>query len=100
MAKQILIKPITTEKATVLSDESTLNQYTFEVNKEANKLEIKKAVEERYNVRVKRVNTLITPARKKTRYVNGKMTVGFTSSVKKAIVTLPPEDYIDFYEGV
>ena len=64
MARQILVKPIISEKAEGLSEK--LNQYSFVVEKTANKIEIKKAVEEMYNVSVKAVNTLIMPGKAKT----------------------------------
>lgn len=100
MAKQILVRPFVTEKATALSEDSNLNQYTFIVNKDANKLEVKQAVEARYGVTVTNVRTLIVASKKKSRYANGKMAVGYTNSYKKAIVTLPEGEIIDFYEGM
>ena len=80
MGRQILVKPIISEKAERLSEQ--LNQYSFVVNKTANKIEIKKAVEDMYNVSVKSVNTLIMPAKNKSRYTRTGVQKGRQSSFK------------------
>lgn len=98
MAKTILIKPLITEKAELLSDKR--NQYTFVVNKNANKIEIKKAVEEMYNVPVEKVNTMIMPAKAKNRTTRAGMVQGTVSAFKKAIVTLPEGEEIDFFGDI
>ena len=98
MGKQILVKPIISEKAERLSE--TLNQYSFVVNKEANKIEIKKAVEEMYNVSVKSVNTLIMPGKAKSRFTRTGVQRGRQSSYKKAIVTLAQGEDIDFFSEI
>ncbi|MCP3930171.1 MAG: 50S ribosomal protein L23 [Bacteroidetes bacterium] len=96
MAKNnILIKPIITEKADSLSEE--LNQYCFVVEKKANKLEIRQAVEEMYNVAVESVNTLIMPSKVKNRNTRSGLVKGKVSSFKKAIVTLEEGEEINFY---
>jgi large subunit ribosomal protein L23 len=88
----IIKRPVLTEKATNLSRE---NKYIFEVDKKANKIEIKRAIEEFYKVKVKKVNTLMQRGKKKrVRYRWGK-----TSDRKKAIVTLYPGETIGFFEG-
>ena len=98
MAKQILIKPIITEKAEVLSENR--NQYSFVVNKEANKVEIRKAVEALYNVNVVGVNTIITPGKVKVRGTRSGYQKGRMPSIKKAVVTVEAGETIDFYSGV
>jgi large subunit ribosomal protein L23 len=98
MAKQILIKPIITEKAEILSENR--NQYSFVVNKEANKIEIRKAVEEMYSVNVVAVNTIITPGKIKVRGTRSGYQKGRISPVKKAVVTVEEGDTIDFYSGI
>lgn len=98
MGKQILVKPIISEKAERLSE--TLNQYSFVVNKEANKIEIKKAVEGMYNVNVKSVNTLIMPGKSKSRFSRTGVQRGRQSSYKKAIVTLAQGEEIDFFSEI
>lgn len=91
----ILIKPIITEKATNMSE--MLNKYTFVVDKNANKIEIKKAVQEVYNVSVTKVSTLISPTtRTKKRTMKG-IVNSRQGSYKKAIVSLVKGDSIDFY---
>lgn len=93
-----IIKPIVTEKQTALTDK--FNKYGFRVDKSANKLEIKKAIEEMYNVTVVGVNTSILPGKNKTRYTKGGIINGSTSNYKKAIVTLKEGDKIDFYSNI
>ena len=98
MAKTILIQPVITEKADLLTDRR--NQYTFVVNKKANKLEIKKAVESTYSVTVEAVTTLIMPAKEKTRMTRSGQLSGRVSAYKKAVVTLPEGEEIDFFGDI
>lgn len=95
MAKQILIKPLITEKSEMLSN--NLNHYTFIVDKKANKIQIKKAVEEMYNVVVDSVNTVIMPAKIKTRSTKSGLIKGRKSAFKKAVVKLTEGEEIDFF---
>lgn len=83
-AQDIILRPIITEQAT---DNLTMNKYTFEVAKDANKIEIKNAVEELFNVEVVKVNTVNCDGKQKRM---GRF-VGKTASYKKAIVTVNPE---------
>ncbi|MEE0991281.1 MAG: 50S ribosomal protein L23 [Paludibacteraceae bacterium] len=94
----IIIKPIVTEKATLLTEK--LNRYSFKVNKDANKIQIKKAVEAAYNVTVVDVNTSIVRGKNKTRYTKAGIIKGATSDYKKAVVTLKEGDLIDFYSNI
>lgn len=96
MAKQIIFKPFITEKAEKNTEK--LNQYTFLVNRNANKLEIKQAVEEMFGVQVESVNTCIMPAKSKSRFTKAGFVKGKTNVRKKAIVTVAQDDMIDFYE--
>ncbi|MCB0617792.1 MAG: 50S ribosomal protein L23 [Saprospiraceae bacterium] len=98
MAKQILIKPLITEKADSLSEKR--NQYTFVVAKKANKVEIRKAVEAMYNVAVESVNTVIMPGKTKNRNTRSGIIKGRVSSYKKAIVTLSQGEEIDFFGDI
>lgn len=95
---EIIIKPIVTEKMTKSGD--TLNKYGFIVNKEVNKLQIKKAVEEMYDVSVETVNTMRYGGDVKSRYTKGGVVTGSTSAYKKAIVTLVEGNKIDFYSNI
>lgn len=91
-AVTILNEALLTEKATMLS--SNFNQYVFSVAKSASKQNIKDAVEKTFSVTVLKVNTLIAkPKAKRDRMKRNKL--GFSSSVKKAIVTLKAGDSID-----
>ena len=90
---EVLRRPLVTEKNTILQ---ALNKYAFEVAKEANKPQIKQAVEKAFKVEVTTVN--VTKVSGKTRRV-GKRLVQ-TAPWKKAIVTLKPGNKIEFFEGV
>lgn len=94
----IIIKPLVTEKMTKLGEK--LNRYGFKVLKNANKLQIKQAVEAMYNVTVTDINTMIVAPKLKFRYTRAKTTVGKTMSYKKAIVTLKAGEQIDFYSNI
>ena len=94
----ILIKPIVTEKLTVQGEK--LNRYGFIVDREANKLQIKAAVEQLYNVTVADVNTVNYHGKRKSRYTKAGMLTGRTNHYKKAYVTLVGEDKIDFYANI
>ena len=94
----ILIKPIVTEKMTIQGEK--LNRYGFVVEKTANKLQIKKAVEEMYSVTVAEVNTMRYGGKVKSRFTKAGYLVGRTNSFKKAIITLKEGDKIDFYSNI
>lgn len=93
-----IIKPIITEKITKESDR--FNRFGFVVDKKANKIEIKKAVEKAYGVSVVDVNTMIYRADRTTKYTKSGVISGKTSAYKKAIVTLKEGDTIDFYTNI
>jgi large subunit ribosomal protein L23 len=94
----ILIKPIITEKMTAQAEK--LNRYGFVVAKEANKLEIKAAVEKMYGVKVDTVNTQQYVGKVKTRNTTRGVAVGRVNRNKKAIVTLKQGETIDFYASI
>lgn len=95
MAKEILIRPVITEKATKLADKR--NTYAFVVNKDANKIEIRNAVEKMFNVSVDSVNTAVMPGKPKSRSTKTAIVRGTKSSYKKAYVTLTPGETIDIF---
>lgn len=94
----IIIKPIVTEKMTDAGEK--LNRYGFVVARNANKVEIKKAVEEMYNVQVTDVNTLIRAPKVKQRWTKSGLLKGAQQAYKKAIVTLKEGETIDFYSNI
>ena len=94
----ILIKPIVTEKMTAETEK--FNRYGFIVDKDANKLQIKAAVERMYNVTVKDVNTLNYHGKRKSRYTKTGILRGRANHFKKAYVTLEGDDKIDFYANI
>ena len=98
MAKTILIKPLITEKAELLSEKG--NKYSFVVSKDANKIEIRKAVEGMYQVTVESVNTMIMPAKEKNRTTRAGILRGRKSAFKKAVITLAEGEEIDFFGDI
>ena len=94
----ILIRPIVTEKMTAQGED--FNRYGFVVAKDANKLQIKQAVEELYDVKVAEVNTMRYAGKRKQRYTKSGISVGRTASYKKAVVTLAEGEVIDFYSNI
>ena len=94
----ILIKPIITEKATMNSELN--NCYTFQVNKKANKVEIKKAVEAAYGVSVEKVRTINVRPDSSTKHTKTGIQNGKTNAVKKAIVQLAEGEMIDLYSNM
>ncbi|MBN9482343.1 MAG: 50S ribosomal protein L23 [Bacteroidetes bacterium 43-93] len=91
----VLVRPVITEKVNSQMEKS--GRYTFEVDKKANKLEIKKAVEEFYGVKVADVNTSVVPGKLKSRFTKSGFISGVKSSYKKATVTLTEGDSIDLF---
>jgi large subunit ribosomal protein L23 len=91
---EVLRRPITTEKTSYQADFE--NRYTFEVDRRANKIQIKEAVEQAFDVEVVAVNVMNMPS-KPRRYGRHQ---GRTSRWKKAVVTLVPGQRIEFFEGV
>jgi len=98
MDKQVLIKPIISEKSEALSGD--LNQYSFMVERKCNKIEIRKAVEKTYSVNVSAVNTMVMPGKSKTRNTKSGVLKGRVSPYKKAIVTLADGEEIDFFGDI
>jgi large subunit ribosomal protein L23 len=95
---EVLIKPILTEKAN--GQQEPLRRYAFKVAKGANKLEIKKAIEEFYGVNVVDVNTAVVPGKNKTRYTKKGFVKGQKPSFKKAMVTVADGENIDLYSNI
>ena len=94
----IIKKPIITEKMTDQAEQ--FNRFAFIVDKKANKIEIKKAVEEMYDVDVETVRTMICIGKKRVRGTKSGMITGRTSTYKKAVVTLSEGESIDFYSNI
>ena len=92
ISHDIIIRPIVTEKSSRMMEE---NWYTFEVHSMANKIQIRKAVEEIFKVKVEKVNTInVKPKPKRMGAFQGK-----TRSWKKAMVSLAAGQRIEFFEG-
>jgi len=94
----VLIKPVLSEKVNRLSEK--YNRYTFIVDRKANKLEIKKAVEEFYGITVEDVNTINVPSKVKQRNTKAGLLTGRKPAKKKAIVTVAEGDTIDLYGNI
>jgi large subunit ribosomal protein L23 len=88
----VLRRPVVTEKSAIMSDEQ--NQYVFEVSPDANKIQIKEAVEVIFEVDVLKVNTMVMPAKRGRR---GRSWYVRSRQWKKAIVTLPPDQTIELF---
>jgi large subunit ribosomal protein L23 len=95
---EILIRPIVTEKMAHQGEK--LNRYGIVVDRRADKLQIKKAVEEFYNVTVKAVNTMNYKGKRKSRFTKDGLLKGRTNHFKKAIITLNEGDRIEFYKNI
>jgi large subunit ribosomal protein L23 len=95
----IIIKPILTEKQTAISEKFS-NRYGFRVAPSANKVEIKKAVEELYSVTVVSVNTMNYTGKRKSRNTKAGVISGRTPAFKKAIITLKDGESIDFFSNI
>lgn len=94
----VLVKPILTEKAN--AQQEKLRRYAFRVDRRANKLEIKKAVEDFYGVNVVDVNTVVVPGKNKTRFTKAGYVQGRKPSYKKALVTVADGETIDLYASI
>jgi large subunit ribosomal protein L23 len=94
----ILVKPIITEKMTAQVE--SMNRYGFVVDRKATKIQIRKAVEGLYGVKVKAINTMIYGGKLKSRYTKAGFVQGKTNGFKKAIVTLKDGEVIDFYSNI
>jgi large subunit ribosomal protein L23 len=95
---EVLVKPILTEKAN--SQQDKLRRYAFRVNRKANKLEIKKAVEDFYGVTVTDVNTSVVPGKNKTRFTKAGYVQGRKPAYKKAMITVADGESIDLYASI
>ncbi|MGE7776728.1 MULTISPECIES: 50S ribosomal protein L23 [Chitinophaga] len=94
----VLIKPVITEKVNKATEK--FNRFYFIVDKKANKLEIKKAVEDFYGVTVAEVNTMVMPGKNKTRFTKAGFISGRKPSYKKAVITLAEGESIDLYANI
>ena len=94
-----IIKPLVTEKMTKITEKKE-NRFGFIVRPEANKLQIKKEVEETYNVTVVDVNTIRYAGKRSSRYTKAGLVRGQKNAFKKAIVTLKDGETIDFYSNI
>ncbi|MCE2732720.1 MAG: 50S ribosomal protein L23 [Cyclobacteriaceae bacterium] len=93
----VLKKPLVTEKVSAMNEKG---RYGFIVDMNANKVEIKKAVEKQYGVTVESVNTMRVMGKFKVRFTKSGVLAGRKPNYKKAIVTLAAGEVIDFYSNV
>lgn len=94
----VLVKPIVTEKSNKLSDKS--RTYAFRIDRKANKLEVKKAVEDFYGVTVTEVNTVVVPAKAKSKFTKAGFVSGRKPAYKKAYVKVAEGETIDLYSNI
>jgi large subunit ribosomal protein L23 len=95
---EIIVRPVVTEKMNAQAD--GLKKYGFIVNKKANKVQIKKAVENLYGVTVESVNTMFYAGKRKSRFTKTGYVSGRQNAFKKAVVTLRKGEIIDFYSNI
>lgn len=96
--REVIVQAVLTEKALRLKD--GLNQYVFKVAQDANKIEIKEAIEKRFSVKVTSLRTMKIKPKPRQRFTRGGRVTGFTSGWKKAVVTLEEGDKLDFLENL
>jgi large subunit ribosomal protein L23 len=96
-AAEIVLRPVISEKS---MDETQRSKYTFRVHADANKLQVKEAIEELFKVDVLTVNVSVTKAKEKSRNRRRTRIKGWTSPWKKAVVTLASGQKIEFFEGI
>lgn len=96
--KNVIVKPIVTERLT--EEAERFNRYGFVVDKNANKIEIREAIEKMYNVSVASVRTMNYMGKKSVRMTTSGMLKGKKADYKKAIITVASGDIIDFYAGI
>jgi len=97
MIRSILIKPVITEKLTLLQEQK--NQYAFEVAVDSTKVEIKNAVQTKFNVKVESIRTVTSKGKRKSQFTRRGRFEGFRPSRKRAIVTLAKDNKIDLFEA-
>jgi large subunit ribosomal protein L23 len=96
-AHEVIVRPIISEKS---MDVSGRGKYTFEVHRDASRIQVRSAVEDLFKVQVTRVNVLTTKAKRKRRGTKRGRITGWTTPWRKAIVTLAAGQKIEFFEGV
>ena len=99
MTKDVLIRPLVTEKMSALMEDG---HYAFVVEKDANKIEIREAIQARYpGIKIKEVRTMVVRGKRRRQFTRRGLVEGRVASYKKAIVTLMPDsEQIDFFEEV
>jgi large subunit ribosomal protein L23 len=93
-ARDVILRPVVSEKSYALLDE---NAYTFQVHRDANKIEVRQAIEALFGVRVVKVNILNRKGKRTRNRRNG--TIGRRPDTKRAVVTLVEGDRIDLFES-
>jgi large subunit ribosomal protein L23 len=97
MVRTILIKPVITEKMTLLQEQR--NQYAFEVDKKATKVDIAQAIEKKFNVKIESIRTVMFHGKRKAQFTKKGRFEGYKPSRKRAIVTLSKDSKIDLFES-
>lgn len=97
MVRSILIKPVITEKLTLLQEQK--NQYAFEVDLRSTKIDIKAAIQKKFNVKVESIRTVQVKGKKKSQFTKRGKYEGYRPTVKRAIVTLSKDSKIDLFES-
>jgi len=96
MVRSILVKPVITEKLTLLQEQK--NQYAFQVDINATKIDIKHAIQSKFNVKVDSIRTITAKGKRKAQFTKKGRNEGFRPTRKRAIVTLAKDNKIDLFE--
>lgn len=96
MVRSILVKPVITEKLTLLQEQK--NQYAFQVDINATKVDIKHAIQSKFNVKVESIRTITAKGKRKSQFTKKGRNEGFRPTRKRAIVTLAKDNKIDLFE--
>jgi large subunit ribosomal protein L23 len=96
MVRSILVKPVITEKLTLLQEQK--NQYAFQVDINATKIDIKHAIQSKFNVKVDSIRTITAKGKRKSQFTKKGRNEGFRPTRKRAIVTLAKDNKIDLFE--
>lgn len=96
--REVVVEPVLTEKALRLKDEA--NQYIFVVDRNANKIQVKNAIEKRFSVKVDSIRTVNVKGKPRQRFTRRGRVTGFTASYKKAYITLVEGDTLEFLDSI
>lgn len=96
----VIKRPLITEKMSALGENETNKQYGFMVDINSGKVQIRKAIEDLYDVKVTSIRTMVGRGKKRSRYTKSGIINGKSANFKKAIITVADGDSIDFHKNI